>query len=176
MEKKDLRTISSSLISYEKKYFFNEREQYAQIAILSITLIICTLTIKYYRQNSKLRKIIQEKDKLIQDQEAEILMLKKITVSHDDIMHLAKNDAPLFLSHFKVIYAYFYERLMEIQPDLSISEQKFCFYLRLNFSTKEISTYTFVTPKAVQNRKNRLRKRLYIPPNIDIYIWIEKLG
>lgn len=175
MEKKDLKT--SSLISYEIKYFFNENNQYAQTAVLYVTLIICTIFwIKYYRQNSKLRKIIQEKDKFFQDQEAEILMLKKMTISHDDIILLAKNDAPLFLSHFKAIYPRFYERLMEIQPDLSISEQKFCFYLRLNFSTKEISTYTFVTPKAVQNRKNRLRKRLNIPPSIDIYIWIERLG
>lgn len=174
MEEKDLKT--SSLISDEKKYSFNESGQYTQIAILLITLILCTLAMKYYRQNIKLRKIIQEKDKLFQDKEAEILMLKKKTVSHDDIILLAENDAPLFISHFKAIYPNFYEKLMEIQSDLSISEQKFCFYLRLNFSTKEISAYTFVTPKAVQNRKNRLRKRLNIPPNIDIYIWMENLG
>lgn len=172
----DLKTISSFLISYGEKCFFKEGEQYAQIAILSITLIICALTIKYYRQNIKLRSIIQKKDKLFQDKEVEILMLKKMTVSHENIILLAKNDAPLFLSYFKAMYPCFYESLMGIQPDLSISEQKFCFYLRLNFSTKEISAYTFVTPKAVQNRKNRLRKRLNIPPNIDIYIWIEKLG
>jgi hypothetical protein len=36
--------------------------------------------------------------------------------------------------------------------------------------------YTFVTPKAVQNRKNRIRKKLNIPSEEDINVWIGRIG
>ncbi|RZJ49284.1 MAG: hypothetical protein EOO19_05800, partial [Chryseobacterium sp.] len=66
------------------------------------------------------------------------------------------------------------EKLAQIQPNLQNSELIFCIYLKLNLSTKEIATYTFVTPKAVQNRKNRIRKKLNIASSVDIYKWFDE--
>jgi DNA-binding NarL/FixJ family response regulator len=42
----------------------------------------------------------------------------------------------------------------------------------LNFSTKNIAQYTFVTVRAVQIRKNRLRKKLNIASDIDFNNWM----
>jgi DNA-binding NarL/FixJ family response regulator len=47
--------------------------------------------------------------------------------------------------------------------------------LKLKFTTKEIAEYTFVSIKAIQNRKNRLRKRLFIENDTDLYDWIDGL-
>ncbi|MBN9337366.1 MAG: hypothetical protein J0I88_05890, partial [Chryseobacterium sp.] len=73
------------------------------------------------------------------------------------------------------VYPDFCNKLQMTYPDLLNSELAFCAYLKLNFSTKEIATYTFTAIKSVQNRKNRIRKRLNIPSEEDIYIWIDKL-
>lgn len=95
-------------------------------------------------------------------------------LTEDEVLRLAKENSPRLLSKFKSIYPDFFEKLAQIQPSLQNSELIFCIYLKLNLSTKEIATYTFVTPKAVQNRKNRIRKKLNIASSVDIYKWFDE--
>ncbi|KAA2224933.1 helix-turn-helix transcriptional regulator [Chryseobacterium sediminis] len=56
-----------------------------------------------------------------------------------------------------------------------ISEIRFCAYIYLNFSTKEIAEYTFTSVRTVQTKKYNVRKKLTIPSDMDIYIWFSKL-
>ncbi|MCY0968372.1 helix-turn-helix transcriptional regulator [Chryseobacterium wangxinyae] len=95
-------------------------------------------------------------------------------LAEDEILRLAKDNSPRLLSKFKSLYPDFFEKLEAIQPNLQNSELIFCIYLKLNLSTKEIATYTYVTPKAVQNRKNRIRKKLNIASSVDIYKWFDE--
>jgi DNA-binding CsgD family transcriptional regulator len=99
---------------------------------------------------------------------------QKILVQ-DEIMALAKENSPRLLNKFRLVYPDFFGKITAIQPNLKNSELIFCIYLKLNFTTKEIATYTFVTPKAIQNRKNRLRKKLGISSEVDIYKWFNDL-
>ncbi|MDQ0594199.1 chromosomal replication initiation ATPase DnaA [Chryseobacterium ginsenosidimutans] len=93
----------------------------------------------------------------------------------DEILTLAKENSPRLLNKFRLVDPDFFSKLSAIQPNLKNSELIFCIYLKLNLTTKEIATYTFVTPKAIQNRKNRLRKKLSIASNVDIYKWFNDL-
>ncbi|MDQ0781781.1 hypothetical protein [Chryseobacterium sp. W4I1] len=93
----------------------------------------------------------------------------------DEIIALAKENSPRLLNKFRLVYSDFFNEIAKIQPNLKNSELIFCIYLKLNFTTKEIATYTFVTPKAIQNRKNRIRKKLSIPSQMDIYKWFNDL-
>jgi DNA-binding NarL/FixJ family response regulator len=93
----------------------------------------------------------------------------------DEIMTLAKGNSPYLLNKSRLVYPTFFNKIYAIQPNLKNSELIFCIYLKLNLTTKEIATYTFVTPKAIQNRKNRLRKKLSISSDIDIYKWFNNL-
>jgi len=118
----------------------------------------------------------RKKEAHLLDNKAKLnVMSLRVSTSYEEIIFLAKSGDPKFATLFKELYPDFYNKLMELQPDLTLIEQKFCFFLKLNFSTKEIAEYTFVTPKAIQNRKNRIRKRLGIADNEDIYQWIENL-
>lgn len=95
--------------------------------------------------------------------------------AQDEIIALAKENSPRLLNKFRLVYPNFFDKIFAIQPNLRNSELIFCIYLKLNLSTKEVATYTYVTPKAVQNRKNRLRKKLLIPSEVDIYKWFNTL-
>lgn len=95
-------------------------------------------------------------------------------LAEEEIIRLAKDNSPRLLSKFKVSHPDFFEKLAAIQPNLQNSELIFCIYLKLNLTTKEIATYTFVTPKAIQNRKNRIRKKLNISSSVDIYKWFDE--
>lgn len=95
--------------------------------------------------------------------------------AQDEIISLVKENSPRLLNKFRLVYPDFFDKLAKIQTDLKNSELIFCIYLKLNLSTKEIATYTYVTPKAIQNRKNRLRKKLNIASDVDIYKWFNEL-
>ncbi|WP_026703636.1 tetratricopeptide repeat protein [Flavobacterium soli] len=154
-----------------------------RIILFSVLTILVTgvlLTIYYRRSNKTLKgkNLLKEKE-LEEDLEkraVQIQQLKqKVSSSYDELIVMAKKDNPLFVSFFKELYPDFYRKLKEIQPGLTILEQKVCFYLKLKFSTREIADCTFVSVKAIQTRKNRLRKRLFIEDGKDIYDWIDEL-
>jgi DNA-binding CsgD family transcriptional regulator len=101
--------------------------------------------------------------------------LTKQNTDFDEIILLAKENSPNFLIRFQDAYSDFCDSILRIYPDIQNSELIFCAYLRLNFSTKEIAKFTFVSPKSVQMRKYRLRKKLNIPSDKDIYMWMKSI-
>lgn len=101
--------------------------------------------------------------------------IKDIFIENDEIVKLAKENSPRLLNACKTASPYFFEKLRTINQNLKKSELIFCIYLKLDFTTKEIATFIFVTPKAIQNRKNRLRKKLNIASDVDIYKWFADL-
>ncbi|MET3537435.1 hypothetical protein [Chryseobacterium limigenitum] len=117
------------------------------------------------RKNIEKRNILQEKEELE----------SKVNDSFEELVLLAKENSPIFLVRFQEIYPEFCQEIIKINPNIQNSELIFCAYLYLNFSTKDIARYTFVTPTSVQMRKYRLRKKINIPPDVDIYIWMKNL-
>ncbi|SDF24102.1 Tetratricopeptide repeat-containing protein [Epilithonimonas hungarica] len=155
-----------------------ETKNHNILIIISLSAVIF-LSLGYflYKRNKK------EKEKIIKIQQKEIIQKEiekknleyKVNDSFDEVIQLAKTNSPYFLTRFKEVYPDFCEKLISLNPDLINSEFAFCAYLKLNFSTKEIANYTFVTEKAVQARKSRIRKKFNIPSDEDLYIWINKI-
>ncbi|ULT23681.1 hypothetical protein KUH03_31670 [Sphingobacterium sp. E70] len=90
----------------------------------------------------------------------------------NNLIALAKNNNAEFLALFNEIYPEFVASLKTINPRIRSSELEFCAMTFLNFSTKNIAQYTFVTVRAVQVRKNRLRKKLNIASDMDFNNWM----
>jgi len=67
-----------------------------------------------------------------------------------------------FEMRFQEVHADFYQKLTSKFPDLSPNKLKLCAFLRLNMSTKEISTITFQSPKSISMARFRLRKKMEI--------------
>jgi len=65
-----------------------------------------------------------------------------------------------FELRFKEVHEDFYQKLIEQFPDLTQNEKKLCAFLRLNMSTKDISTITFQSPHSIRIARTRLRKKL----------------
>lgn len=93
----------------------------------------------------------------------------------NELNELAKSNSSNFLAFFKELYEEFYSNVLILCPEINVAELVFLAYLRLNFSTKEIAQYTFVTPKSVQMKKRRLRKKFNIPSDLDIYMWVNSI-
>jgi tetratricopeptide (TPR) repeat protein len=65
-----------------------------------------------------------------------------------------------FETRFHQVHNQFYEKLNAINPDLSPNERRLCAFLRLNMSTKEISSITGQSLRSIEVARTRLRKKL----------------
>lgn len=65
-----------------------------------------------------------------------------------------------FEARFHQVHNQFYMKLNSFNPDLSPNERRLCAFLRLNMTTKEISSITGQSPRSIEVARTRLRKKL----------------
>ncbi|WP_163407083.1 helix-turn-helix transcriptional regulator [Flavobacterium ajazii] len=156
-----------------------------QIIILIVVLIISILgyfKFRNYNQRRKdetqslLKDIEEYEEKLEKNNiESQVFLLEKREAGYNDLIDLGKKNHPNFYNYFKELYPSLHEKLIEIDPNLQLSELILCAYLYLDFTTKEIAIYTFKSFRTIQNRKYTLRKKLNVPTSEDIYVWMKML-
>ncbi|WP_123939758.1 tetratricopeptide repeat protein [Chryseobacterium sp. G0186] len=140
---------------------------------LLVALSITVLTVSgIYVQ--KMIGTLNVKKKTLKE-ETEELKSHVYTKRLQEVTELAKKNDSSFLMKFKEIYPDFINALLKINPDLENSELAFCAMLKLHFSSKEIADYTFVQHRSVQQKKYRIRKRLNISGEDDIYDFFDSL-
>lgn len=94
----------------------------------------------------------------------------------EDIMEMAKKNDPEFLAYFKELYPGYIDKLLTINSGLENSELVFCAMLKLHFTSKEIASYTLIQHRTVQQKKYRIRKKLNIPTETDIYQFLDDVN
>lgn len=154
----------------EKKSIFIS----ALIGLILISLSIGTfLSLKNIRNHKKL----ESKNKILKSKKEQISLLEEElgNSKFQNIIELAKSNSPEFLPLFRQEYPEFVEAMKKINPNIRSSELYFCALAYLNFSTKDIANFTFVTNRAVQLRKNRLRKKYSISSEVDFNEWFRNL-
>jgi DNA-binding CsgD family transcriptional regulator len=62
-----------------------------------------------------------------------------------------------------------------LYPHHTKNDLKLCAYIRLNLSSKEIASLMFVTVRAVEISRFRLRKRLELDKGINLNEFIQRL-
>ena len=95
---------------------------------------------------------------------------KKINKIILDLQKAAEEDVwQEFEVHFNNVHQDFYDNLLKAYPNLTLNERKLCAFLRLNLSTKEICDITHQTPNTLQVSRTRLRKKLGLPANDQLF-------
>lgn len=173
---KESAAIANKSIKQElqKENESQKKSLYWIVGIIITTLSVASIYLAKKFNREKKEKL--EKREIIEQKNIELQVLKsKVNDSFEQIITLAKKNDSTLICRFQEVYPDFCDKLQQICPDILNSELIFCAYLKLNFSTKEIANYTFTAVKSVQNRKNKIRKRLGIPSDEDIYIWINSI-
>lgn len=145
---------------------------YVGIASAIMLLISLGIILRLYIRNRLLEK--QE-----QADEAYLEVNPPTKVQNIDaykrLAELARTDDQAFIIAFHDQFPGFYEKLLEINPKLVESEIKFCAFLKLKLSTKEIAQVQNIEPATVKNKKNRIRKRLNIPADAELYYFFNQI-
>ena len=127
--------------------------------LVCFIIIKQAISIKYYKKRVGIWK---------REAEIDIDKLK-------EVIDMAVQNSSHFFPKFKELYPYFCERLIEIQPNVVASEQEFCAYIKLGFTTKEIAKFTNSSIRSIEGKKYRIRRKYNISEKVDIYVWAANL-
>lgn len=109
--------------------------------------------------------------------ESEVSELKlKLNDAFDEVIELAKTNESSFLPRFKEVYPKYANNLLKRHPDLTNNELRLSAMIFLHFTSKEIAEYMFITHRSVQTSKSRLRKKLDIPSEADLYQYFKSFS
>lgn len=141
-----------------------------------LTALFLFFAIRLYKNKKKEKVKIAKKKQRLQNKKD---ILEKVilinSTSLDEVLKLAKNNDPMFLSKFEATHPDFYNRILQEAPTLSKMELIVCAFLKLGFAVKDIALYTDVTVRSVEARIYRIRKKANLTEKNDIGIWIADL-
>jgi len=124
--------------------------------------------------------LIQRGEVLAKIKETILAVVKKhdfsdSTINFRQLIRLIRNaertdeDWEQFSVHFNHVNEGFFNDLKDRHPDLTPNELKLCAFLRMNLSSKEIAQLMNITIKAVEVGRYRLRKKLKLDPEQNLY-------
>jgi len=149
------------------------------VRIITFTQVFILLALTGYlilnkqKHITKLYKQIERSEKIITRIKKRQYLPSKISI--EEVVKAAMDNELSFLPSFQQLYPYFQENLTLAYPNVIITadQYKFCALLKLGFSTKDIAFSNNISIRTVQTKKSRLRKNFNIPPDIDLYFWID---
>ena len=154
----------------------NRKKTYLIISFAIVTsfsvIILMNFQRNFRRKQQETEEI--EKELFVKEKQLENLETKVSDLLHE-VINLAKENSEKFYPRFLDLYPDFEKRLLGISPKLTKSELEFCALLKLNFSSKEIANFTFISVRTVQNKKYRLRSKLNIPNTTDTNVFFNAI-
>ncbi|MCL1665833.1 MULTISPECIES: tetratricopeptide repeat protein [Elizabethkingia] len=136
--------------------------------IIGIIFLACLISYYIYRKNKSIKKNVANYIELSPE---------KIDIHENKIallLEMAKSNDKQFLVFFQEVFSDLYKELLKFDQ-LTSADLEMCAYLKLNIQTKEIAMYKKVSIGAVDNRKYRIRKKLNLLPESDLYKWINTI-
>ena len=137
--------------------------------IIAIPFLIVLLVIILKRKATKTNTVDVIAEKSIENEDdTEKLDHETLNL----LISLAEEDDPSFYFKFNDIFPGFSENLLKISPKLTQSDLEYCAMMKLNFDTKKIASIKRLSIGAVESKKYRIRKKLDISTEENIYIWL----
>jgi len=134
----------------------------AELASKNRELANSAMTLVYKNEllqklSSEITKLKDENGKKLSDDQT-----RKIQKVINDGMN-DERDWHLFENSFNEAHESFFKKLKAQHPDLVPNDLKLCAYLRMNMSSKEMSSLLNISLRGVEIRRYRLRKKLEVP-------------
>ena len=135
---------------------------------------LSSVTMHIYQKNESLNKLLMEVERIEKIAREEVREeLRKLKMSIQQDLHL-DDDWDRFKLHFNQVHQGFIDRLTKEFDSLTNLDLRHCSYIRMNLSTKEISRLLNISPSSVQKSRVRLKKKLSLGPEEDLYDFVLK--
>ncbi len=168
--------VIHSFLEMEYAELKSEKAKYTNAIVLILVFVTGLIFLLFWKNRKEKIKLLQIADALNEKESlVENLLQQGNSNNFNELILLGKRNDPQFIILFKELYPDFISKLKAIDESIKTSELIFCAMIYLNFSTKDISEYSHVTVRAVQIRKNRLRKKYNIASDVDLAKWMRNL-
>jgi DNA-binding CsgD family transcriptional regulator len=129
------------------------------------------------KKGELLTKVKSELGSIIKkiDNEYAITELKKMVKALNDDENLDQ-EWEYFTKHFDKVHSDFIVKLKEKHSNISNNELKLCAYLRMNLSTKEIAQLMNISVRGVEISRYRLRKKLNLATDVNLFDYLISIG
>ena len=97
--------------------------------------------------------------------------LKKVIAIIDKNLNNT-DDWKLFQEAFNNADKKFLKKVKKLHPTLTPNDLRLCAYLRLNLSSKEIAPLLNISPRSVEVKRYRLRKKMDLPHEFSLTNYI----
>ena len=126
---------------------------------------LATSTMSIIKKNEFLNSI---KNELTDDTEKNVSKVVKIIDKNLN----NTDDWKMFQEAFNNADKKFLDKVKEKHPDLTPNDLRLCAYLRLNLSSKEIAPLLNISPRSVEVKRYRLRKKMDLEHNANLTNYI----
>lgn len=128
-------------------------------------------TMSLIKKNEFLNQLQSEINKYKEEPKKGIVQISKIIKRKLN----QNSDWEFFEKAFNNADQDFFKKIKEKHPDLTPNDLKLCAYLRLNLSSKEIAPLFNISPKSVEVKRYRLRKKMNLEREISLTNYILEL-
>jgi len=149
------------IIHAQEKKIAEKEKQLLQEQLESKNREMASKALEMIRLNETISEIIEKLEAFNTAADTKPGMVKSIKeIIHDLDTHTKQNIWNEFDKIFRNIHSDFYNKLLEISPELTATEIKTAALLRLNLNTKEIAAIAFKSEGGIKTTRYRLRKKL----------------
>jgi tetratricopeptide (TPR) repeat protein/DNA-binding CsgD family transcriptional regulator len=137
------------------------------------------------RELSSITMQIQQKNEVMNNLKNQLgSMAQKKSGLQDEVKSIYKairkdlnlqSDWEKFKVHFEKVHPEFFSRLSQAHYDLSLSDLRICAYLRINMENNTMSQILNISPDSLRVRKHRLRKRIGIASDKELYNYLASI-
>jgi DNA-binding CsgD family transcriptional regulator len=123
-------------------------------------------------EDSKRQQAIEKEQKQQLEQELQVKGRELASLALEAVKDKEKSHDEeyweIFRNNFDLIHQHFFRNLRKQYPTLTTNDLRFCAYLRLNLSTKDIASLTGLSIRGVEGARYRLRKKLNLQEGTDL--------
>lgn len=152
---KNKRELELAQVQNEKEIIRIKNEK-LELEFKSKSKELAASTMSIIRKNELLTTIKNELDAI----DDKSIVKPVIKIIDKNLKH--NNDWELFQEAFNNADSEFLKKVKTLHPSLSPSDLRLCAYLRLNLSSKEIAQLLSISPRSVEIKRYRLRKKLHL--------------
>lgn len=129
-----------------------------ELASLALDVVAKDKAIESFRESVRQQ---QERGNLTKDNMRSLLLKLNAQVDNREFWNI-------YQKNFDLIHENFFRNLRARYPSLTSSDLKFCAFLRLNLTSKEIGQFTNLTLRGVEAARYRLRKKFALPEGTSL--------
>ncbi|MEZ4911905.1 MAG: hypothetical protein R2774_13710 [Saprospiraceae bacterium] len=128
--------------------------------------------LKDTEDKSRILKLLREK---LNEAEFNPKINKKYWNEMDRLLDIhLENNMHSFEIQLDEMHQVFFGNLHKRFPDLSVYDLRLCGYIKIGMNTKEIAELLHVLPSSINVSRSRLRKKLSLTPDEDLFSFLQK--